>query len=220
MKWGFNMKKLIALILSVSMLLGGASVFAAEYTKEADALNAMGLFKGTEKGYELDKTFTRAEGAAMIVRLLGKEKEALASSGSVKFTDVADHWSKPYVAYCAGHGITNGTSENKFSPDDKMSGAEYMTLVLRSIGYQNIEPGSVELAAPELYLGSSKEIRELLSGEFTRDKMVHVSYRALSVKDPKGKMLVSSLIESGAVSGTAAQSAGISLESENRYITP
>ncbi len=202
------------------MLLGGASAFAAEYTKEADALSVMGLFKGTEKGYELDKTFTRAEGAAMIVRLLGKEKEALSGAGSVKFADVTDHWSKPYVAYCAGHGITNGTSENKFSPDDKMSGAEYMTLALRSIGYPNIEPDSVELAAPELYLGSSKEIRELLSGEFTRDKMVHVSYKALSVKAPNGKMLINNLIESGAVSRAAADRAGISLETKNQYITP
>ncbi len=202
------------------MLLGGASAFAAEYTKEADALNAIGLFKGTENGYELDKTFTRAEGAAMIVRLLGKEKEALSGAGTVKFTDVSGHWAKPYVTYCSAHGITNGTSESKFSPDDKMSGAEYMTLVLRSIGYPNIEPGSVELAAPELYLGSSKEIRELLSGDFTRDKMVHVSYKALSVKDPEGKMLINALIESGAVSKTAADRAGISLETKNQYITP
>ncbi len=202
------------------MLLGGMNAFAAEYTKEADALNALGLFKGTEKGYELDKTFTRAEGTAMIVRLLGKEKEALSSAGSVKFTDVVNHWAKLYVAYCAGHGITNGTSESKFSPDDKMSGAEYMTLVLRSIGYPNIEPDSVELAAPELYLGSSNEIRELLSGEFTRDKMVHVSYKALSVKAPNGKMLINNLIESGAVSRTAADRAGISLETKNQYITP
>ncbi len=202
------------------MIFGGVSAFAAEYTNEADALNAVGLFKGTEKGYELDKTFTRAEGAAMIVRLLGKEKEALASSGSVKFTDVSDHWSKPYVAYCAGRGITNGTSESKFSPDDKMSGAEYMTLVLRSIGYPNIEPESVSLAAPELYLGSSKEIRELLSGDFTRDKMVHVSYKALNVKNPEGKMLINTLIDGGAVTRSAAERAGIKLEQENQYIVP
>lgn len=214
------MKKLIALVLSGLMIFGGMSAFAAEHTKEADALNAVGLFKGTEKGYELDKTFTRAEGAAMIVRLLGKEKEALASSGSVKFTDVSDHWSKPYVAYCAGRGITNGTSESKFSPDDKMSGAEYMTLVLRSIGYPNIEPDSMELAAPELYLGSSKEIRELLSGDFTRDKMVYVSYKALNVKNPDGKMLINTLIDGGAVSRSAAVRAGIKLESENQYIIP
>ena len=202
------------------MIFGGVSAFAAEYTKEADALNAVGLFKGTENGYELDKTFTRAEGAAMIVRLLGKEKEALASSGSVKFTDVGDHWSKPYVAYCAGRGITNGTSESEFSPDDKMSGAEYMTLVLRSIGYPNIEPDTVSLAAPELYLGSSKEIRELLSGDFTRDKMVHVSYKALNVKNPDGEMLINTLIDGGAVNRSAAERAGIKLEQENQYIIP
>ncbi len=50
--------------------------------------------------------------------------------------------------------------------------------------------------------------------------MVHVSYKALSVMDPEGKMLINNLIESGAVSRTAADRAGISLETKNQYITP
>ena len=220
MKWGCDVKRLIAVLISFIIVFGGVSVFAAEYTKEADSLNTMGLFNGTENGYELDKTFTRAEGATMIVRLLGKEKEAVGSSGGVKFTDVKEHWSKPYVAYCASHGITNGTSETEFSPDETMSGAEYVTLVMRSIGYSNIEPDSVIFAAPELYLASSKEIRELLSGSFTRDKMVHVSYKALNVKAPNGEMLINALIDSGAVSKSSAERAGIKLIDENQHIIP
>lgn len=36
----------------------------------------IGLFRGTEKGFELDKPMTRAEAAAMLTRLLGAEKTA------------------------------------------------------------------------------------------------------------------------------------------------
>ena len=46
---------------------------AADFTNCADALNQMGLFKGTTSGYELDRAPTRGEAAAMLVRLLGKE---------------------------------------------------------------------------------------------------------------------------------------------------
>ena len=53
-----------------------ASAFAANYTNCADSLHEMGLFQGTQNGYDLDRTPTRAEAAVMLVRLLGKEAEA------------------------------------------------------------------------------------------------------------------------------------------------
>ena len=52
-----------------------ASAFAANYTNCADSLHEMGLFQGTQNGYDLDRTPTRAEAAVMLVRLLGKTRE-------------------------------------------------------------------------------------------------------------------------------------------------
>ena len=40
-----------------------ASAFAANYTNCADSLHEMGLFQGTQNGYDLDRTPTRAEAA-------------------------------------------------------------------------------------------------------------------------------------------------------------
>ena len=37
-----------------------ASAFAANYTNCADSLHEMGLFQGTQNGYDLDRTPTRA----------------------------------------------------------------------------------------------------------------------------------------------------------------
>lgn len=212
------MKRLITLILAGLLIIGNTSSFAAEYKDKADALNAIGLFKGTEKGYELEKTFTRAEGAVMIVRLLGKESEAVKSNISVKFNDVQNHWAKPYTAYCFNNGITKGTSDTEFSPESKMSGQEYITLVLRAAGYPNVNPENVSLAAPEVSLVSSGELRELLKGEFTRDKMVLVSYRALGVKDLNGKALINKLIDEKVVNQNAAEKAGIDVGTANKYI--
>ena len=52
--------------------------FAAEDTACAERLEALGLFRGTEAGYELDRAPTRAEAGVMLVRLLGTEEEAQA----------------------------------------------------------------------------------------------------------------------------------------------
>ena len=50
-----------------------ASAFAANYTELQIHCTKWGLFQGTQNGYDLDRTPTRAEAAVMLVRLLGKE---------------------------------------------------------------------------------------------------------------------------------------------------
>ena len=86
-----------------------ASAFAANYTNCADSLHEMGLFQGTQNGYDLDRTPTRAEAAVMLVRLLGKEAEAKALTYTAPFTDLKG-WEKPYVQYLYSNGLANGNS--------------------------------------------------------------------------------------------------------------
>ena len=88
-----KMLKKIAAVWTAGALLT-ITAAAAAYTKQADELNQLGLFLGTENGYELESAFTRAQGAAMLVRLLGKEQEALAGTAKGIFADVpAGDWS-------------------------------------------------------------------------------------------------------------------------------
>lgn len=202
------MKKIISILLL--FILCTSHVFAATYQKEADALNQLGLFRGTDNGYQLEKTFTRAEGAAMLVRLLGKEQEALQKVyTSCAFEDVQEHWAKQYVLYCFEHGITKGTGGNTYSPDNNMSGEEFVSLVLRSLGYTNVNPDNADIAASEFSLAESKKVKEIFTGDFVRDKMVFVAYRALLVKDTSGVALIDSLAEKGAVSKETAKRLGI-----------
>ena len=139
------MKKLFARLLSAVMLLALASpVFAAddEATAAADALYALGLFKGTgtnEDGtpiYDLDREPTRNEAIVMFVRLLGKEEEAKAGTWELPFTDVAD-WAVPYVGYAYANGLTKGTGDATFGGTDLVSASQYLTFVLRALGYDS-----------------------------------------------------------------------------------
>lgn len=199
-------KKFTAGIVSAMMLT--TSVFAASYTNEADSLNKLGLFRGTEDGYELESTFTRAEAATMLTRLLAKEGQALSQNATGIFSDVsADHWAAPYIEYCYNNSITKGTGENEYSPETPISGSEYMTLVMRALGYEKSEPENVDLVAPEFGLMSSKTAREYVQiPMLDRDRMVNISHRALSVKTPQGKTLIQKLIDEGAVDKTTAKS--------------
>ena len=139
------MKRLFLGFLLIALLISLCpAAFATEDAAiaAADELNAMGLFTGTgtdEKGrpiYELDRAPTRHEAVTMLVRLLGKEAEAKAGNWDIPFTDVAA-WAEPYVGYAYANGLTNGTSTTTFGGNDKVTATQYLTFVLRALGYQS-----------------------------------------------------------------------------------
>lgn len=107
----------------------------------ADALYAMGLFSGTGRDennqpiYELDRVPTRSEAVTMLVRLLGKEDEALSRAWVTPFTDVVK-WASPYVGYAYNNNLTSGTSGTTYSGDRNISASEYIAFVLRALGYE------------------------------------------------------------------------------------
>ena len=76
-------RSLTALALSAALAAGSALTSFAYEPKtaeaNADVLNTLGLFKGTENGYELDKPLTRMEALIMLIRLSGNELDALYS---------------------------------------------------------------------------------------------------------------------------------------------
>jgi hypothetical protein len=108
----------------------------------AERLYALGLFTGTgtksdgSPEFELDRAPTRHEAITMLVRLLGKEEEAKSGNWEIPFTDVAG-WAKPYVGYAYANKLTSGTSATTFSGSDTVSATQYITFVLRALGYSS-----------------------------------------------------------------------------------
>lgn len=57
---------------------------------------------------------TRTEAVVLLIRLLGKDAEALAYPAErCPFPDVAD-WARSYIAYAYDTGPTNGIGDGKF----------------------------------------------------------------------------------------------------------
>ncbi len=114
-----------------------ASAFAANYTNCADSLHEMGLFQGTQNGYDLDRTPTRAEAAVMLVRLLGKEAEVKALTYTAPFTDLKG-WEKPYIQYLYSNGLANGMNRTNLPSDRQVHRADVRDLpaaCARLLGY-------------------------------------------------------------------------------------
>jgi hypothetical protein len=141
------LKKATACLLAVSlMLLSVPAAFAASPARssaeKADALFELGLFRGTGTDsaglpvYSLDKPVTRSQALILLIRLLGKEPEALQGTYSIPFTDVSDTM-KPYVGYAFSNGLSKGTSASVFGGAELAGAKTYTTFVLRALGYQD-----------------------------------------------------------------------------------
>lgn len=138
-------KRLLAVILALALTLSVIPAALAADDTHAEAarcLYELGLFQGVGTNadgtpdFALDRAPTRAEAVTMLVRLLGKEAEAKAGTWETPFTDVAD-WAKPYVGYAYANNLTTGTSATTFGGDITVNATQYLTMVLRALGYSD-----------------------------------------------------------------------------------
>ncbi|MBQ9985664.1 MAG: transporter substrate-binding domain-containing protein [Oscillospiraceae bacterium] len=173
--------KIFAIMAAICALLA-ITAFAANFEHCGDALNELGLFKGTQNGYELDREPTRAEAAVVLARLLGGEEEALSLSYTAPFADVPD-WVKPYVQFLYDKGITKGTSETSFGATELCTAQQYATFLLRVLGYNDNTNGDFR------YMDADWDAWEIgiYDGAnypwygFSRGNMVAMTYTALSL---------------------------------------
>lgn len=186
-----NVKRFIATILTLALMCSFVpAAFAAtdEATQAAQALYDLGLFQGIGNNadgtpnFDLDRTPTRHEAVTMLVRLLGKDGEAKAGTWEMPFTDVAD-WAIPYVGYAYTNGLTTGTSETTYGGDSLVDAAQYLTFVLRALGYtsgadfQWDKPWELSDA-----IGLTNGNYNADTADFTRGDVVVLSYTAIEKK--------------------------------------
>ncbi len=191
------MKKLSVLILAAVFILTVGTSFSAlaasdEAVSAAETLHGYGLLNGSGTNadgsinYDLDRAPNRYEAVTMLVRLLGKEEEARSQKWETPFVDVVD-WAAPYVGYAYNNGLTSGTSATTFGGDSLVNASQYLTFILRALGY-NSETDFSWNKAWELTdkLGITNGGYNT-STEFTRGDVAIVSNSVLNVKLKDGE---------------------------------
>lgn len=192
---------------------GARAGYEPQYTACADALKLLGLFQGSNKGYELERCPSRVEALIMLLRLLGEEQAALAGSNVTPFSDLTI-WAdgQKYVAYGYRMHYTNGMSATTFGPNRDSTLEQYLTFVLRALGYRDgtdfvWNTTSRDLAL-ELGLLTSGELAAIGRDGFRRDHVVLISCRALgcSLQDGSGT-LAQRLMAAGVLTADQLQAA-------------
>lgn len=179
----------------------------------AKHLSRIGVFKGTDNGFELDRSPTRIEGLIMLIRLLGKESDALALADKTPaFSDVPS-WALGYVNYAYDNGLTNGIGNGLFGSNQALSSNSYLTYVLRALGYESgtdFEWSSATVYAYNQEIINLKLQETLLNTPFLRGHVAQVSYESLLANMKASNLSLGYyLVEEGAIDRVTAQNIGI-----------
>lgn len=215
-------KRILSLILFLTIILGlsttgNAAAIATPTTLEqkANVLKDLGLFQGTNAGFELDRAPTRVEGAVMLLRLIGKEQEAKNSSYENPFTDVPG-WATKQVSYMYAKNLTTGISTQLFGSEQEMTASQYVTFVLRALGYSDSDNDfnwqtSIDKAT-EIGLISDENASDLKNKDtFTRGDVAGISYDALNttIKGGDTTLVEKLILIDKVISAETAKEAGV-----------
>ena len=159
-----NLKKVLALVLAVVMIMSVVTVASAKTYKDADAeafknyadaidaLSSLNILDGFEDGeFKADRTFNRAQ-AAKIVAIVhnaatnGKIKgqdaiSALYSNAQNPFVDCNTSWALPYINYCRITGLADGMTATTYAPKRELTGVQWLKLMLTTLNFDTAKEG-------------------------------------------------------------------------------
>ncbi len=203
------MKKLASLLLAVTILLSlalpaGAAfqdVTDSETAREVAVLQMMGVINGTSATtFSPNGPLTRAQFCKMAVIVLGRGDEEPLYRNRTIFPDVlSNHWARGYINLAVsvtiggsedGTGATQlirGMGDGTFRPDRNITYAEAVTILLRMLGYSDLDAGMnwpngyLELAAN---IGLTSGMNLSANQSLTRAQAAHL-FNALLLADQK-----------------------------------
>lgn len=194
-----NLFSLLLTLLLTVCLVPTAQAANSDSVQAAQTLYELGLFRGTGTNpdgtpiFALEQTPTRNQAVIMLVRLLGKEQEALSGNWTLPFTDVPEgSTAYPYIGYAYANGLTNGTSATTYSGTNPIRANQYITFVLRAMGYvsgEDFEVGAAWELSDQLGI-TNGQYNAANASDFIRADVAGISVSALPAPLKGGKQML------------------------------
>lgn len=151
---------LLALVLLVSAMpaaLAAGSSFTdipdEDVALAAETLRLLGVVDGMSDGkFVPEGTLTRAQFCKMAIVMRGDDNQEPTYRNRTIFSDVAsNHWARGYINLAASgeNAFISGMGNGKFAPDENITFAQAVTILVRLLGYSDADTG---MQWPEGYL--------------------------------------------------------------------
>ena len=207
-----NLKKVISTAAALAIVASSASALAAtfpdvdqsaSYASSVDILTGLGIVEGDENGkFNPDNNVTRAEFAKMVVEARGEG--AVAQSQTVtNFTDSVGHWAVGYIAQGVSDGFINGYDDTTFGPDDTVTYAQAVKMLVCAIGYDSFATRAGGWPTGYLSYGNSLGVTDGVAGSVTNDTALTRAQCAMLIANTLDVPLVMVTgVEYGGLTGT------------------
>lgn len=159
------------------------------YEEAIGLLTKMGIFAGYEDGsIKPESTITRAEMAAVILRVMGIEQM---STYAGIFTDVdASHWAASVIQTAANMNIIAGMGDGTFAPDSPVTYEQAVKMVVCAVGYDNLAKGLGGYPTGYIAVAARKDVEVtkntpgVVGEQATRGTVAKLVYNALNALYP------------------------------------
>lgn len=191
-------QKILSALLAAGTLSAAASIPAlavipedvagTRYEEPVQVLSALKIMIGDESGkFRLDDTIIRSEVAKMAVHALGLEDAAEAAKGTTKFDDVnTEHWANGYINIATQQGLIEGDGDGNFRPNDSITYAEAMAIMVRATGYDISARDKGGYPQGYITVGTSNGLSKNVTGTsadpISRGNVAYLTTNALEVK--------------------------------------
>ncbi len=193
-------RKLLGSVLALAILLGsvggiGASAALAPDMQDntraeaVETLGALNIMVGdAETGlFRPDDAIKRSEVAKIAVNALGLSDVAESSNYPTKYPDVvSNHWANGYINVATNQKIVIGDDTGNFRPDDTITYAEAMTILVRVIGHEPSALAKGSYPAGYLVVGTENGLNRKAVAQAnepaTRSLVAQMMFNALTVK--------------------------------------
>ncbi len=219
------MKKIVAILLSVSLLFGTSGMSFAQNghdshgkfvslhnADKAKRLYDMGLFRGKSKtSYQpdLENGANRAEAIVLIGKAMGWVVDANVKTIS-GYTDIPD-WAAPYIKYAIDNNITRGIGHGRFGSFMPVNSRMVYTWYARALQYTEDVWKTPALLANLGMITAEQALKiEALDDAATRDLIVGILFDSLKWRMRGSEMsLIQRLVKNLLVNGKLAEDAGL-----------
>lgn len=142
---GLTNKVITSALLAAMVAQGGAAfakvpgeVAGTRFEEPIQVLAALNIMEGDENGaFRPDDTIIRSEVTKMAIHALGLDNAAEAAKGESRFPDVSkSHWANGYINLATDMGIVLGDDKGTFRPNDTITYAEAMAIMVRALGFE------------------------------------------------------------------------------------
>lgn len=185
-----------SLTLGLSLPISAAGVAGVEEC--AQVVGALDIMVGDENGnLNLDQSVTRAQFITMAIKA-SPMGEQVGEAATSPYPDVPRrHWSAGYVAAAVQMGLISGYLDGTFRPDNRITLAEGVTIVLKLLGYTSSDfSGAYPTAQMSLYRSLDLDegvVTEKSDEDMTRLDAMYLFYNLLSTKNKSGQYHLNTL---------------------------